>query len=431
MLRSELDGQSYYAAGLPWFATLFGRDSLITAFETLSFVPGRGRGHAAAARGRLGTRGERRARRGARARCSTSCAWASPRRSARRPFARYYGSVDATPLFLCLLGSYADWCGQPRPLPRAARAGRGGARVDRPLRRPRRRRPRRVPAPLAARARDPGVEGLGRRRPRRRRGAARAADRARGGAGLRGARQAHDGAAVRAGRRRCACRAPARRGRARWRRRSSASGATDEGCYAIGLDADKRPGSGLTSNQGHLLWAGAVNDERAGCIRDVLMGSDMFSGWGIRTLAQSHPAYNPVGLPHRLGVAARQRADRVRPAPLRLRRGLHADLRGAARGRLALQRLPPAGALRRVLARGVRRARALPRRLPAAGVGGRLDPVPAQVGPRPQPGRAREAAPDHPPLPAALAGAGGRDGRRDRRTRAWTCASSGPATESR
>ena len=84
--------------------------------------------------------------------------------------------------------------------------------------------------------------------------------------------------------------AAARRGRS-----SSASGSTEPGCYAIGLDGDKRPGSGLTSNQGHLLWANAVDDERARCIRDVLMGDDMFTGWGVRTLAESHPAYNPVG----------------------------------------------------------------------------------------------------------------------------------------
>jgi glycogen debranching enzyme len=70
---------------------------------------------------------------------------------------------------------------------------------------------------------------------------------------------------------------------------------SDPGGYAIGLDGDKRPGSGLTSNQGHLLWSGVVSDERARCIRDVLMGADMFSGWGVRTLAESHPAYNPVG----------------------------------------------------------------------------------------------------------------------------------------
>jgi glycogen debranching enzyme len=67
------------------------------------------------------------------------------------------------------------------------------------------------------------------------------------------------------------------------------------GCYAIGLDGDKRPGSGLTSNQGHLLWSNAVSDERARGIRDVLMGPEMFTGWGVRTLADTHPAYNPVG----------------------------------------------------------------------------------------------------------------------------------------
>jgi glycogen debranching enzyme len=69
----------------------------------------------------------------------------------------------------------------------------------------------------------------------------------------------------------------------------------DPGCYAIGLDGEKRPGSGLTSNQGHLLWCDAVSAGRARAIRDVLMSPDLFSGWGVRTLAASHPAYNPVG----------------------------------------------------------------------------------------------------------------------------------------
>ncbi|MGH3992412.1 MAG: amylo-alpha-1,6-glucosidase, partial [Pseudonocardiaceae bacterium] len=69
----------------------------------------------------------------------------------------------------------------------------------------------------------------------------------------------------------------------------------DEGCYAIGLDGAKRPGSGLSSNQGHLLWAGAASEERAGRIRDVLMGERMFSGWGIRTLAEGHAGFNPLG----------------------------------------------------------------------------------------------------------------------------------------
>ena len=129
------------------------------------------------------------------------------------PFARYYGSVDATPLFLCLLCQHARLVRQPRPVPRAARARERRARVDRPLRRPGRRRARRVPAPLAARSRDPGLEGLGRRRPRPRGRAARRTGRARGGAGLRDPREAADGADVRARRRRRARRPPSRRGR--------------------------------------------------------------------------------------------------------------------------------------------------------------------------------------------------------------------------
>jgi glycogen debranching enzyme len=70
---------------------------------------------------------------------------------------------------------------------------------------------------------------------------------------------------------------------------------TDPGCYVIGLDREKRPGTGLASNQGHLLWAHAVSEERAGRIRELLMSEEMFSGWGVRTLADGQPAYNPVG----------------------------------------------------------------------------------------------------------------------------------------
>jgi glycogen debranching enzyme len=61
------------------------------------------------------------------------------------------------------------------------------------------------------------------------------------------------------------------------------------------LDGDKRPGSCLTSNQGHLLWAGAVPAARAAAVRELLMSEPMFSGRGVRTLADPHPGFNPVG----------------------------------------------------------------------------------------------------------------------------------------
>jgi glycogen debranching enzyme len=63
----------------------------------------------------------------------------------------------------------------------------------------------------------------------------------------------------------------------------------------MGFGADGRPSRALASNQGHLLWGLAVSAERAAAIRDALMGPAMFSGWGIRTLAEGEAGYNPVG----------------------------------------------------------------------------------------------------------------------------------------
>ncbi|MEV6561766.1 glycogen debranching N-terminal domain-containing protein [Nocardia sp. NPDC051756] len=68
----------------------------------------------------------------------------------------------------------------------------------------------------------------------------------------------------------------------------------DRGWYAIGLDRDKRPIDALTSNIGHCLWTGIVDDDKAQRVADHLLSPEMFSGWGIRTLATSMGAYNPV-----------------------------------------------------------------------------------------------------------------------------------------
>jgi glycogen debranching enzyme len=72
---------------------------------------------------------------------------------------------------------------------------------------------------------------------------------------------------------------------------------TDErgGYYVVGLDGDKRRIDTVTSNMGHLLWSGIVPDERAGRIRELLISPDMYSGWGVRTLSKGASGYNPIG----------------------------------------------------------------------------------------------------------------------------------------
>ena len=67
----------------------------------------------------------------------------------------------------------------------------------------------------------------------------------------------------------------------------------DSGFYAFCLDGDKRPVLSVASNPGHLLWSGIVPRDRAARVVERLLAPDMSSGWGIRTLSSEHPAYNP------------------------------------------------------------------------------------------------------------------------------------------
>ncbi len=68
----------------------------------------------------------------------------------------------------------------------------------------------------------------------------------------------------------------------------------ERGWYAMGLDSDKRPIDALASNMGHCLWTGIVDEDRAPLVATQLLSPAMFSGWGIRTLAESMTGYNPV-----------------------------------------------------------------------------------------------------------------------------------------
>ena len=70
----------------------------------------------------------------------------------------------------------------------------------------------------------------------------------------------------------------------------------DDGEYfAIALDADGRQVDSLTSNNGHLLWSGIVDKSKAKAVVRHLMGDRLFTGWGIRTLAEGESRYNPIG----------------------------------------------------------------------------------------------------------------------------------------
>jgi glycogen debranching enzyme len=68
----------------------------------------------------------------------------------------------------------------------------------------------------------------------------------------------------------------------------------DGGYYALALDRDKQRVDSLTSNIGHLLWSGIVPDARVEQLVDSLMGDALWSGWGVRTMSRTDAAYNPL-----------------------------------------------------------------------------------------------------------------------------------------
>jgi glycogen debranching enzyme len=293
MLRSELDGRSYFAAGIPWFATLFGRDSLIAATQALAFVPDVAADTVRLLGDRLGRvySDEHEEDPG---KVLHELRVGEPAALGETPFARYHGSADATPLWLCLLADHADWSGslelfrRLRPQVDAALqwiAGPGDPDGDGLVEYLRRSRhglrnqgwkdsPDGVPdaggGPLEPPVALIEVQGY----------VARA---------LRGIARLFelDGDPSRAE----ALRARAAEVEAALAR----FWAFDPGGYAIGLAGDKRPGTRLASNQGHLLWAGAVPPDRAGSVRDLLVAEHMFSGWGVRTLSERNPAFDPLG----------------------------------------------------------------------------------------------------------------------------------------
>lgn len=68
----------------------------------------------------------------------------------------------------------------------------------------------------------------------------------------------------------------------------------DEGFFALALDAKKRMVRSISSNAGHCLATGIIDDEYVPRVVERLFAPDMFSGWGVRTLSATHPSYNPL-----------------------------------------------------------------------------------------------------------------------------------------
>jgi glycogen debranching enzyme len=293
MLRSPLDGHNYYAAGVPWFATLFGRDSLITAIEMLGYVPQVGEQTLRVLAARLGRQIDP-VHEEEPGKVIHELRVGEVAHLGLTPLTRYYGTVDATPLFLCLLAEHADWCGDLtlfRELRGAVDAALGwiehhgdhdgdGLLDYRAS----------VPAGLRNQGWKDSEDGVCDERgvplepPIALVEAQAYAIRA-----LRGIGRlfALDGDPSRA--------AGLARQADALQERLERFWVPDRGFYGMAIDGEGRTSAALASNQGHLLWAEVLSPERARAVRDALMSDAMASGWGLRTLGSTEAGYNPVG----------------------------------------------------------------------------------------------------------------------------------------
>jgi glycogen debranching enzyme len=278
------------AAGLPWFMTLFGRDTLIAAFQTLPLGP---EAAVAALRALAESQSdaddpERDAEPGKIVheirQGKTALVWAD----------RYYGTVDATPFFLVLLSELWRWSGDDAIVHELeGNARRALAWID-----------------ASDRDGDGFVEYL---------------RRAKQGLDNQNWKDSHNSMVFRDG---SWAHAPlaavevqgyvydaklrvAELARRVWGDEASAARLEREaadlrerfdaafwlpehGWYAIGLDAEKRPVDALASNMGHLLSSGLMPPERIPEVAERLVSGPLWSGWGVRTLAADEAAFDPL-----------------------------------------------------------------------------------------------------------------------------------------
>jgi glycogen debranching enzyme len=282
--------------GLPWFMTLFGRDSLIAAYQAIPF-------HQELAQATLAVLAELQA-----------TAWdnwrdAEPGKilhelrrgtlaaTGKIPHTPYYGSHDATPLWLILLDEYERWTGDAdfmermKPYARSALAWlEGPADLDGDGYIEYRKRSHSEKALDNHCWRDSGNSMLfadGRRAeppiaPANHQGYAYDAR-------LRVARLLREVWQDEAEAARLEADAAALKERFN---RDFWSGSRRH--YVLALDGEKQQVDSMTSDVGHLLWSGIVDDERAAAMVRRLMRPDMFTGWGIRSMSAKDRGYNPL-----------------------------------------------------------------------------------------------------------------------------------------
>jgi len=289
-------GETLPAAGLPWFMALFGRDSLITSFQALPYLPG-----LAATTLRVLADAQAHSRDDFHeqepGKILHELRFGELTARGARPHSPYFGTADATPLFLILLDEYHRWSGDGElvrtlePNARAALAwieDSGDADGDGYVE-------------YACRNRATGLvnqcwkdswdaiqfaDGTLAQGPiatceiqgyvyDARRRSARLAREVWGDEEL---ARSLEGQAVEL--------------RERFRRDFWMP---ERGCHALALDGEKRQVDSLTSNIGHLLWSGLLDEDEAAATAERLLEDQLYSGWGVRTLGRREAGYNPLG----------------------------------------------------------------------------------------------------------------------------------------